>query len=530
MKKTIKVNLGGIVFQLDEDAYDLLREYLDRLEARFSQLAGGNEILNDIEVRMAELFSLRLTSEREVVNLTDAREVTAIMGDPAEIGDGEEEPEVESTTTQSGSYRRRRRFYRDPDNQVIGGVCSGLGAYFNLDPVIIRVLFVMFTLAYGTGLLVYLILWIGMPEARTSAEKLEMHGEEINVLNIERRVRQDYDDREFLQSGSEGRSGRGRGAGDFITRLARGLVKAALIFTKIILGFVALILLITGITILVALVSVVFGGQAWFIDPQFGFSGYALNEILGFFVNPATATLAVIAMFIILLVPLIILIMGFLRLVFNIRFQTRTIGWSAFGVWVIALILLIVMGTRETIRFASESRVEEETPLEIPVGKALNITTFPFSEDALDEVPHFNYHNEFWILREQSDSLSLLIRPRVTLKASVDTTTSVEVIRISRGTDASAARRYAREIDYNFQLRDTLLALDPVFRLDRRSRFQAQEIRVVVKVPIGTTVYLDSQLKELLYAVKNTEDTWSSNLVGREWVMTPDGLSLVLSR
>ncbi|MCK9326452.1 MAG: PspC domain-containing protein, partial [Bacteroidales bacterium] len=213
MKKTIKVNLGGIVFQLDEDAYDLLREYLDRLEARFSQLAGGNEILNDIEVRMAELFSLRLTSEREVVNLTDAREVTAIMGDPAEIGDGEEEPEVESTTTHSGSYRRRRRFYRDPDNQVIGGVCSGLGAYFNLDPVIIRVLFVMFTLAYGTGLLVYLILWIGMPEARTSAEKLEMHGEEINVLNIERRVRQDYDDREFLQSGSEGRSGRGRGAG-----------------------------------------------------------------------------------------------------------------------------------------------------------------------------------------------------------------------------------------------------------------------------------------------------------------------------
>ncbi|NLO68618.1 MAG: PspC domain-containing protein, partial [Bacteroidales bacterium] len=203
MKKTIKVNLGGIVFQLDEDAYDLLREYLDRLEARFSQLAGGNEILNDIEVRMAELFSLRLTSEREVVNLTDAREVTAIMGDPAEIGDGEEEPEVESTTTHSGSYRRRRRFYRDPDNQVIGGVCSGLGAYFNLDPVIIRVLFVMFTLAYGTGLLVYLILWIGMPEARTSAEKLEMHGEEINVLNIERRVRQDYDDREFLQSGSE---------------------------------------------------------------------------------------------------------------------------------------------------------------------------------------------------------------------------------------------------------------------------------------------------------------------------------------
>ncbi|MFA7410617.1 MAG: PspC family transcriptional regulator, partial [Bacteroidales bacterium] len=86
MKKTIKVNLGGIVFQLDEDAYDLLREYLDRLEARFSQLAGGNEILNDIEVRMAELFTLRLTSEREVVNLTDAREVTAIMGDPAEIG------------------------------------------------------------------------------------------------------------------------------------------------------------------------------------------------------------------------------------------------------------------------------------------------------------------------------------------------------------------------------------------------------------------------------------------------------------
>ncbi|MFO7615781.1 MAG: PspC domain-containing protein, partial [Bacteroidales bacterium] len=154
MKKTIKVNLGGVVFQLDDDAYDLLRRYLDRLEARFSQQPGGSEILNDIEVRMAELFSDRLAGEREGVNLADAREVTAIMGDPSEIGDGEEEPE--QATPYTGGFRRRRRFFRDPDNQVAGGVCSGLGAYFNLDPVIIRILFVLFTLAYGTGILVYL--------------------------------------------------------------------------------------------------------------------------------------------------------------------------------------------------------------------------------------------------------------------------------------------------------------------------------------------------------------------------------------
>ena len=528
MKKTIKVNLGGVVFQIDEDAYDLLRRYLDQLEARFSQQPGGSEILNDIEVRMAELFSDRLTGGREVVNLTDAREVTAIMGDPSEIGDGEEDTLQQPPYTDG--FRRRRRFYRDPDNQVIGGVCSGLGAYFNLDPVIVRILFVLFTLAYGTGILVYLILWIGMPEARTSAEKLEMRGEEINVSNIERKVRQDYDDKGTVGIGDDGRRPRRGGAGGFIGRLIRVLATVALVFTKIILGIVAFSLLIAGIAIVAALVTISFGGHSWFIDPDLGLNGYTLNELVGLFVSPGTATLAMIALIILVLVPVIALIMGLFRMIFNFRFHTRAVGWSAFGIWVIALVLLIALGTREAVRFASESKVEEKKELVLPYGRTLNITALPLPQEVADDASRFNYHSEFWVFKEPSDSMSLVIRPRVTLEASRDTAATIEITRISRGPDASAARRHAREIDYSYRIQDTLLELDPVFRLTRQSRFHAQEIRVTLKLPVGTTLYLDPRLEDLLYAVRNTEDTWSSDLVGKEWVMTPDGLTRVLSR
>ncbi|MFO7617164.1 MAG: hypothetical protein R6V75_07920, partial [Bacteroidales bacterium] len=353
---------------------------------------------------------------------------------------------------------------------------------------------------------------------------------DVSMSNIERKVRQDFDDKETLETGREGRRVRGRGAGNVIGRLIRVLAKVALVFTKIILGIVAFSLLIAGIAIVAALVTVSFGGHAWFMDNDQLFSGYALNELIGLFVSPASATLVMIALFILVLVPVVALIMGFFRLLFNFRFHTRAVGWSAFGVWVIALILLIALGTREAVRFASESKVEEKEQLLLPFGRTLNITALPLPEDATDDAPRFNYHSEFWVLRERSDSLSLVIRPRVTLEASRDTAASIEITRISRGPDASAARRIAREIDYHYQLRDTLLELDPVFRLNRQARFHAQEIRVTLKLPVGTTLYLDPRLEDLLYAVRNTEDTWSSDLAGKEWVMTPDGLTRVLSR
>jgi len=189
MKKTFSVNLGNMVYNIDEDAYLLLKEYLDRIEAYFSDEKDREDIMNDIEGRISELFSENLGIGKQVVTLKDVEKVIEIMGDPQEISGAEESHEKTYSRTY---YTRPRRLYRDPDDRIIGGVSSGLGAYLGIDPVIVRILFVIFFFI-GFGLLVYIILWIVVPEARTTAQKLEMRGDPVNVSNIGKFVKDEFE-------------------------------------------------------------------------------------------------------------------------------------------------------------------------------------------------------------------------------------------------------------------------------------------------------------------------------------------------
>jgi len=190
MKKTFSVNLGNRVYNIDDDAYMRLKEYLDRIESYFSDEKEREDIINDIEMRLSELFSERLTPSRQVITLADVEDSIRIMGDPSEIGGvkGKSEP-----FKSHERYGGRRRLYRDPDNRVFGGVCGGLGAYLDVDPVIIRIILVVLFFAFGVGLLVYLIMWIVVPEAKTTAQKLEMRGDPVNASNIGNFFREEFD-------------------------------------------------------------------------------------------------------------------------------------------------------------------------------------------------------------------------------------------------------------------------------------------------------------------------------------------------
>jgi phage shock protein PspC (stress-responsive transcriptional regulator) len=187
MKKTFSVNLGNRVYNIDEDAYLKLSAYLERIKGHFSDLKEQEDILNDIELRISELFSERLGLNKQVITLTDVDEVIRIMGDPHEIGGSEEEPR-----SNWDRRSRSRRIYRDPDDRMIGGVCGGLAAYTNIDPVIMRLIFVAL-LFMGVGALAYIILWIVVPEARTTAQKLEMRGDSVNTSNIGNFFRDEFE-------------------------------------------------------------------------------------------------------------------------------------------------------------------------------------------------------------------------------------------------------------------------------------------------------------------------------------------------
>ncbi len=175
MKRTIQINLAGTIFNIDDDAYEILRDYLNAVERQFMSSVEGREVINDLEMRMSELFTERLKPLRQVIAADDVREVLKVLGAPEDIG-GRRETGSHYSQNYSGHYRdsrRSRRMYRDGQDKSIGGVCSGLAYYFNTDPLLLRILFVI-GLFMGFGFLLYLILWIALPAANSPEQIREM--------------------------------------------------------------------------------------------------------------------------------------------------------------------------------------------------------------------------------------------------------------------------------------------------------------------------------------------------------------------
>ncbi len=185
MKVTVNINLGGYAFNVDDDAYERLRQYMKNLEKEFSGESSSAEIMSDIEGRIAELFRMRLNNYKQVITMKDVEEVMSILGSPEAISGGD--PSAEEPP------RAQRRIYRDPEGRIIGGVCSGLAAYFTWDPLIMRILFVALVIAGGFGIGLYLVLWIVLPEAKTTAQKLEMRGDPVTIENIKDSVKREFE-------------------------------------------------------------------------------------------------------------------------------------------------------------------------------------------------------------------------------------------------------------------------------------------------------------------------------------------------
>ncbi len=189
MKKTFTINLSGTVFYIEEDAYEVLQKYLVNLKNYFGNSDEGKEITADIEARIAEIFSQKTTSGSTVVTLDWVNEVIEVMGNPKDFTEetNQEEP-------YAGQSRPKRKLYRDMEEKVLSGVCGGVAAYFDMDPVIVRIIFVVLAfITTGAAILAYIILWIAVPKAVTTSQRLEMRGQEVTVKNIEKFILEEVD-------------------------------------------------------------------------------------------------------------------------------------------------------------------------------------------------------------------------------------------------------------------------------------------------------------------------------------------------
>lgn len=521
MKKTFTINISGTVFHIDDDAYERLNYYILQINRHFGNDADAKEIVQDIESRISELFQERIKDHSEVITIEQVEEIIKIMGMPEAFEDSKDDENIpndeyaKSQTTRS----RGRRLYRDGDNRVLGGVCSGLAAYFNIDMVIVRVIFfLLFFLIGPFNLLLYFILWIGAPKARTTAQRLEMKGKEATVSNIEKTIKEEIQDvKENYQNFRANKSyirSRERldDAGGVVISVLRAILKIIVVFFGIILVSIGLIAIIALFTSL-------------FVSSEFiGITPFSneLPHYLGLFVSDGTLTWFWIGLALTIGIPLIMLAYLGTKLIFRFESNNPAIGFSSLGLWVFGIILLIFASVHGVSDFKSVSTSTKQEPV---VTKS-DTLYLKLGADEFSDYLDSNFDFDGLRIASVNGKQFLLNEPRFEIEKSETNEFSVVVKSKARGRDLDIAQNNARNINYKFEQKDSLLTFQPWFMLPDKSVWHKQEIEIILKVPENKTVYLSDEMVKIIHDIKNTSNMWDGDMVGKYWKMTPEGLEL----
>lgn len=521
MNKTVTINLSGIVFHIDENAYELLKKYLEKLKAHFSTTQGKEEIIADIESRLAEMFAERNADVNKVIMAADVNVVIEAMGKPEELPGNEEEDQKSSAKSDQTVYfeANRKRFFRNPDDKVLGGVCSGISAYFDIDPIWLRLAFAFSLIFAGTGLLLYIILWFIIPEAKTTSDKLHMRAERVNVATIEKNVREEMENlkkRGEVLAGeltSDNMNRRVRSStqkvGDFIGDIVRA-------FGKFIAGVFGIVITIVSIAVLVGLTIAIFSGVGLF-------SFAVPHEITAMVLTNSQLWWLVFGGILAIGIPFTLLLLNGLKILFKVKLNLRMIGAVMAGLWLVGIAICVLTGVRIASEYQRSATIKQSSMVTNMPGNRIFLQTTPESVEYdfnNDEIVRFG---DLFILDDNADSVVNRVVD-LDIEQSENDSTYVIITRYSRGRTYDEAKDLAESISYNYVVKDSALMLPEQFNISTSSKYRGQHIKVLLKVPVGKSVVLDKSLDGMLSDVSNVTDTWDWDMLGHEWKMTKDGL------
>ena len=335
MKKTLSINLGGTVFNIDEDAYQLLDKYLNNLRIHFRKEEGTDEIMDDFESRISELFSERIRLGYQVITIQQVEEVIARMGKPEEIFEEESESgaQAKEPETDNTEKKQRKRFMRDPDNKILGGVAGGLAAYMGWDVTAMRIAMLLLLFFYGIMVPLYLVFWLITPLAKTATEKLEMRGESVTVENIGKTVTDGFEkvgnQLNQMASSESSRSFLQKTA-DLFVQVVGYILKFALILFGIVFFPVLAILLVVMVISVIALLV----GGAGFL---YHLNPFGINLVYG----ASTAWIIIGCISMIFLIGIPVFYTG--HMLSNSFFKTKplskSVKWTLLVLWVLSIFL-----------------------------------------------------------------------------------------------------------------------------------------------------------------------------------------------
>lgn len=584
MKKNISINIGGIIFHIEEDGYDKLKNYLDSVNKYFSSFEDSKEIIDDIEGRIAEIFLSKLDEGKQIITKEDVNDLIATMGttkdfeesitpDPDEKAEKAEEQqeqaEEEKQEEPKSSYEKAKRLYRDnkrkviggvaagianyfgidpiwvrllmlaflfniffwglsgftllayiilwiavpgsdkleddkavkklfrsTDDRVLGGVAGGIASYFGTDPVVIRVIFVVSIFLGGAGLLVYLIMWIITPEAKSITEKMQMQGEPVTISNIEENVKRSLNVKEGEES-------------VFVKILLFPFRLIAMIFKA--LGEILGPLLKVGVEVLRVAVGVflVFLGFVFMVAFTISLAtllgvGGAMESWVHFGDFPARelfssmSTVAIVSAYITSVVPSLALLLLGLVIIVKKKVTNAFVAWGMFGLWLLGLIGLAIAVPTIIRDYSVESTFKEEKTFMVSDG---------ITELKLNDLDWNSYHSVDLKIRGHEDSTAFL------LEMEFD----------SRGYSRDNARENGEAVDYIVTQDGNVIYFDSEITFGD-APFRFQDVSATFYIPHGKVFKMDYDLRDILRNTLWIHGYDAGDLGDNEWVFDESGL------
>ncbi|MEQ8904999.1 PspC domain-containing protein [Ekhidna sp.] len=580
MKKNISINIGGIIFHIEEDGYDKLKNYLDSVNKYFSSFEDSKEIIDDIEGRIAEIFLSKLDEGKQIITSVDVKDLIATMGttkdfeasievEPEEKAEETEAEEKEEKEEPKGTQEKAKRLYRDAkrkviggvaagianyfgidpiwvrllmlaflfniffwglsgfilltyiilwiavpasekleddkaikklfrntDDRVLGGVSGGIASYFGTDPVVIRVLFVISIFLGGAGLLVYLILWIITPEAKSITEKMQMQGEPVTISNIEENVKKSLN----VKEGDENVFVKillfpfrliamiFKALGEVLGPLLKFAVEALRIGLGVFLVFLGFVLMICFTISLAVLLGVGGAMETWV---QFG--DFPARELFS-----SMSTIAIISSYLTSMVPSLAILLVGLMVILKKKVTNALVAWSLFGLWLIGMIGLAISVPTIIRDFSVESTFKEERTFTVTEG---------ITELKLNDLDWDTYNSVDLKIRGHEDTTAYL------LEMEFD----------ARGYSRTNAKENGEAVDYVVTQDGNVFYFDSEITFGD-APFRFQDVSATFYVPYGKVFRMDYDLREILRNTLWIHDYDSRDLGDNEWVFDESGL------
>ncbi|UEG53039.1 PspC domain-containing protein [Mucilaginibacter daejeonensis] len=524
MNKTIIININGTVFHIEEQAYELLKEYMTDVKRHFFNSADSLEITTDIENRIAEMFTeiLERESRQAIIDL-DVQAVIAQMGSVKDFESAEQEDQTRFEDPASPFTTGTRRLFRDPDDHLIGGVCAGIANYFDVQAIWIRFMFAAAFVFFGSGALVYIILWLIVPKAHNRAERMAMKGEPLDLQGFKRNFEAElnsvsgrlnemtHDARPFIYKTRDLISDFFHHLGVFFRTSGKVIIK--LLGIAVILMCVALIIMA-----IFALVSTWFFGGNQFSVPDSFFNYEYINQVRAAFL-------------IIVVLPLTAIIVAISSAIFGTTGLNRSAGVTLLVIWISAVAILGVHTSRVLSEFRDSAGFTKTLKIQ-PNAKQvyyleLNETMYLTAEDS----SRLDIKNKFrdMVLTQHDEEDMNPRNMQIDIERSDVPYPVLQEEFTSRGRNYESALSNARNTRYVFIQQDSVLKFDRKLRRLDPKGWHNEEVRLVLRIPLNATLMVNDRIARY---ITNYIDLYNCNPGGENrsenryapFVMTNEGL------